>query len=258
MAALTSTRRLLLLLLMTLAAQAAHAWGTQGHRVVAELAWTQLTPQARDAANRLLALEPGATLASVSTWADDTRDEATRQWHFVNFPRGSCTYDPLRDCPDGQCVIAAIERQMAVLGSNAPDIQRLVALKYVVHLVADVHQPLHAGHADDRGGNLYQLQAFGNGSNLHAVWDTGLLRERNETVKALVRRLQALPASTLAQDLDLSSAARASCQIVDKHSFYPPRNLPDDYATHFAPILDQQLALAAARLAGWLNRVLHH
>ena len=145
---------------------------------------------------------------------------------------------------------------MAVLTSNASDAQRLVALKYVVHLVADVHQPLHAGHADDRGGNRYQLQAFGNGSNLHALWDSGLLHERRETAKALVHRLQTLPASPQAQDLDLSHAARASCQILEMPGFYPPHRLPGDYATHFAPLLDQQLTLAAARLAGWLNRAL--
>ncbi len=249
-------QRGLLVLLLALVAQAAHAWGVLGHRVVAELAWAQMTPPARAAASRLLALEPGATLASVASWADENRDDTTRPWHFVNFPRGTCTYDAARDCPDGQCVIAAIERQMAVLASNAGDAQRLVALKFVVHLVADVHQPLHAGHADDRGGNRYQLQAFGSGTNLHALWDSGLLRERNDTAKALVHKLQSLPSSTLAHDLDLTHAARESCSIVDKPGFYPPHILPDDYATRFSPLLDRQLELAAARLAGWLNRAL--
>ncbi len=243
-------------LLLVLVLPAAHAWGVLGHRVVAELAWEQLTPPARAAASRLLALEPGATLASVASWADNNRDDATRRWHFVNFPRGTCSYDPVRDCPDGQCVIAATERQMAVLRSNASDAQKLVALKYVVHLVADVHQPLHAGHADDRGGNRYQLQAFGSGSNLHALWDSGMLRERNESTKVLVHTLKALPASELAQDLDLTHAARESCQIVDMDGFYPPHSLPDDYNPRFTPMLEQQLVLAAARLAGLLNRLL--
>lgn len=248
--------RRLLVVLLALMVQAAHAWGVDGHRVVAELAWAQLTPPVRAAAGRLLAQEPGATLVSVASWADDNRDDATRPWHFVNFPRGTCSYDPLRDCPDGQCVIGAIERHMDVLASDAPDAQRLVALKYVVHLVADLHQPLHAGHADDRGGNRYQVQAFGSGTNLHALWDTGLLRERNQTTRMLVHTLKTLPTPAQAQNLDLADAARESCQIVAMPGFYPPRNLPDDYAARFAPVLDRQLVLAAARLAGWLNRVL--
>src|SRR5690606_34342037 len=74
----------LLLALLALAIQSAHAWGHAGHRIVAELAWAQLTPQARAGVNRLLALEPGASLASAASWADESRDDATRTWHFVN------------------------------------------------------------------------------------------------------------------------------------------------------------------------------
>lgn len=249
--------RCLLIVLLALHVQAVHGWGNAGHRIVADLAWTQLTPQARVAVNRLLALEPGATLASVSTWADDTRDDTTRRWHFVNFPEGACRYDPARDCPDGQCVVAAGDRQIAVLGdSTAPDAQRLQALKYVVHLVADVHQPLHAGHFEDRGGNRYQLQAFGEGTNLHALWDSGLLHRHRISAAALAGARTALPESVTAADLDLIHAAQESCRIVAMPGFYPPHKLPADYAARFVPILEQRLLLAAARLAGWLNRVL--
>lgn len=247
--------RIVLGMFLLLHLPAGLAWGVLGHRVVAELAWEQLSPTARAAASRLLALEPGATLASVANWADVNRDDATRSWHFVNFSAGTCSYEPSRDCPDGQCVVAATAQQLAVLASDASDAQKLIALKYVVHLVADLHQPLHAGHADDRGGNRYQLQAFGSGTNLHALWDSGLLRERGDSTKLLVHMLKMLPDAALAQDLDLTHAARESCQIVDMPGFYPPHNLPDNYAVRFNPILDRQLALAGARLAGLLNRL---
>jgi hypothetical protein len=72
--------------------------------------------------------------------------------------------------------LALIERQRLVLTSSAPDAERLKALKYIVHFVGDVHQPLHAGYADDKGGNTYQVQAFGRGTNLHALWDTGIIQ----------------------------------------------------------------------------------
>lgn len=72
-----------------------------------------------------------------------------------------------------------------MLGSAAPDEQRLNALKYLVHFVADVHQPLQAGYQDDCGGNQYQLQAFMRGSNLHAVWDSGLIKYLNEDADAM-------------------------------------------------------------------------
>ena len=73
--------------------------------------------------------------------------------------------------------------------SLAPDEQRLKAMKYLVHLVGDVHQPLHAAYLDDKGGNTYQLQAFMRGSNLHAAWDTGLIRSQNEDAYAMAARL---------------------------------------------------------------------
>lgn len=76
-------------------------------------------------------------------------------WHYVNFTRGDCAYDESRDCPDGYCVVGSIKRQLQVLASNAPDDRRLTALKYVVHFVGDVRQPLHAGFLDDKGGNKY-------------------------------------------------------------------------------------------------------
>ena len=133
------------------AASSAVTWGTDGHQTVALIAEARLTPAARKEVLRLLALEPGATLASISTYADENRTRGTAPWHYVNLPRESCTYRPERDCPNGQCIVAAIDHQAQILASKAPDAQRLLALKYVVHFVADIYQPLHAGFADDKG-----------------------------------------------------------------------------------------------------------
>ncbi|PTT92483.1 endonuclease, partial [Pelomonas sp. HMWF004] len=138
-------------------ASLAHAWGAEGHRLIAELAQDQLTPAARAQVARILEQEPGATMASISTWADEVRSRETAAWHYVNPPEGSCSYEPARDCPGGDCVVEAINAQAAILKSKAPDAVRLSALKWVVHLVGDVHQPLHAGFKGDKGGNLYQV-----------------------------------------------------------------------------------------------------
>lgn len=131
----------------------AHAWGSEGHQVIAIIAQAQLTPRAKAEVDRLLAIEPGETFASISTWADEHRNPATAPWHYINFPRGDCVYNERRDCPDGRCVVVAIKRQVEVLGSSAKDEKKLTALKYLVHFVGDVHQPLHVGFQDDRGGN---------------------------------------------------------------------------------------------------------
>ena len=242
-------------LLTVLLATNVFAWGKEGHQVVAGLAETQLSAKARTEVDRLLALEPGATLQSISTWPDEHRNSATGPWHYVNFPRDTCTYDASRDCPDGNCVVGVIGKQLEILASKAPDETRLKALKYVVHFVADVHQPLHAGYADDKGGNTYQLQAFGKGSNLHALWDSGLIKSLNEDIDALTKRLVGLRSAANAADLDVVQAAEESCKIVGGAGFYPSRKVGQDYVERFTPVVEQRLATAGARLAGLLNRV---
>lgn len=247
--------RVVATLILALCALNCQAWGTQGHQIIASLASVQLTPKARQEVDRLLALEPGETLASISTWADEHRNPASAPWHYVNFPKDSCNYDPERDCPDGKCVVDAIAKQMEILSSGTSDDKRLTALKYVVHLVADVHQPLHAGYLEDRGGNTYQLQAFMRGSNLHALWDTGLIKNLNEDVDVTTKRL--LTGGPLPQSAHLSivRAAEESCRIVGTPGFYPDRKVGLDYIEQFTPTLERRLSLAGTRLAGILNRI---
>lgn len=244
------------ILVATMFPRGASAWGQQGHHLVAGLAQSQLTPKARLEVARLLALEPGATLMSISTWADEHRSPATAAWHYVNFPRSSCAYDAARDCPGGQCVVGAIERQFDILKSATHDESRLLALKYLAHLVGDVHQPLHAGFGDDRGGNSYQLQAFGRGTNLHALWDTGLLSHRGDDLPAALARLSRMPLDDAVRRSAAASAAEESCRIVSAPDFYPGRAITDEYIARYMPVMDRQLVLAGARLAELLNRAL--
>jgi hypothetical protein len=231
------------------------AWGTEGHQVIAMIAQGELTSKAKATVDRLLTSEPGQTLASISTWADEHRSPQTASWHYVNFPRGQCAYDPNRDCPDGHCVVGAIKKQLEALGSEASDGKKLTALKYVVHFVGDVHQPLHAGFLDDKGGNKYQLQAFLKGSNLHAVWDSGLIKNLDESAEALASRIQKLNAGLPVANLDPVNAAEESCKIVSLKGFYPDRLVEVPYIERYTPVMERRLASAGARLAGMLNAV---
>jgi nuclease S1 len=247
---------LALLCMVPLFWQYAFAWGEDGHRIIATLADAQLTPAARKEVARLLALEPGQTLASISTWADQHRNPATAPWHYVNFPGGECHYQPERDCPDGKCVVGAIDLQMEVLRTSGDDEKKLTALKYLVHFIGDIHQPLHAGFGDDRGGNRYQLQAFMRGSNLHAVWDSGLikaLQQNNEMIaKGLLIRALPNPQSAFTA----AGAAEESCGVVSQPGFYPDRVVTPAYVDRYTPVMLYQLALAGSRLAQVLNRIL--
>jgi len=235
----------------------ANAWGSEGHHLIAEIAETQLTAAAKAEVNRLLALEPGSNLASISTWADEYRAPPTAAWHYVNLPReGNCRYEPEQSCVNGSCVVGAIERQTAVLASNAPDEARLKALKHVVHFVADVHQPLHASFADDKGGNTYQVLAFGRGTNLHAVWDTALISHWPGGESAL---RAAVGAEKLTVDASFVPGkwTEESCLVVSADGFYPTgHKLDDAYGQRWGATLVQRMAAASRRLAAVLNQSL--
>lgn len=241
---------------ITVSPALALAWGADGHRLVAELAEAQLSAAAKAEAGRLLSQEPGATLASVSTWADEVRRPATAPWHYVNLPESECTYRRERDCPDGRCVVEAIAAQLAILKSSAADAERLVALKWVIHLVGDIHQPLHVGLASDKGGNLFQVRTSGRGSNLHAVWDGELIRRRAGGLSRLLQDAAAVSPNGV-RTTDPSQWANESCTVRSAAGFYPDGRVAGPaYAEQWDGALVAQLALAGRRLAEVLNGAL--
>lgn len=230
-------------LLLLASTKLAFAWGSEGHRLVAEAAQVRLSARAQMEVQKLLALEPGATLASISTWADEIRSPATAPWHYLNFPRGDCHYDPAKVCEDGNCAVAAIERQTAVLASKAPDSQRLEALKWVVHLAGDLHQPLHGGFADDRGGNRFQLERFGKGTNLHAMWDSGLIKQVDGGREEV---LSAMEASHPAVGGNPALWAEESVWIASAEGFYPASHrLSAGYFRRWSGVMFERMEQAA-------------
>jgi hypothetical protein len=249
-----------------LCAPAAHAWGPEGHRIVAELAQRHLDDAARTQVERLLAPEHTDRLADVATWADDLQDDpvhqalwqATRRQHYINFRDRSCAYRPPRDCPDGRCVVGALQHYVAVLGDRSQsDATRREALKFVVHFVGDVHQPLHAGYRDDKGGNTFQVQFQGKGSNLHRVWDSGLLRSRGLDWRAYAGQLDARGPLALPPSASAPYAAWAaeSCRL--SAEVYPRGHVIDAaYVAAQRPLAERRLRVAGQRLAALLNRTL--
>jgi len=178
-------------------APTAEAWGCRGHETVAALAEKHLTPQAKQALLALLTANPidpqlkrycGQTgldtFVDSSTWADDERgrEPATAPWHFIDIPLGVTQGPAQKFCGAGGCVLQAITDQLAILkDKNAPGPKRAAALRYIIHFVGDLHQPLHGSTNSDRGGNCVPVKYFGrnphdrNNSytpNLHHVWDT--------------------------------------------------------------------------------------
>jgi hypothetical protein len=189
------------LTLLALVAPSAQAWGCKGHQTVAFIAEKHLTPEARQIVDKLLAGNPidpqlkrwcgnAATdlMVDASTWPDDVRNERNNgPWHYIDIPLGKHSGSLAGFCGKEGCVPRAIEQQRAILKDKSADPgKRAEALRYLIHFVGDMHQPLHAANNADKGGNCVAVTYFHHGPlpnpvhperdeyapNLHQVWDT--------------------------------------------------------------------------------------
>lgn len=177
------------------------AWGGEGHQIVALIAEAHLTLEANEGIRQLLGGDVFISDAEVASWADQIRRErgrpSTSSWHYVNVPLEAAGYDARRDSPKTTDIIEATASQVAAISDTTlPTDERAEALKFVVHFIGDMHQPLHCADRGDRGGNstpVYLLKAEGKPSNLHTVWDTLLLKtiKRGERVAPYADRLNA-------------------------------------------------------------------
>ena len=262
------------------------AFGSFGHRTIAELAQTRLTPSAHAQVVELLKVAPRPSLVELSTWPDELRDDPnaqeaaklTARWHYMNFPKGDCSLSIVRACPDGNCLVPRLNEQIALLGNRQlPPAKRAEALGFVVHLFGDLHQPLHLGYAVDKGGNDFQIslganaepviapsapgsgiQAARMGANLHSLWDTLIFDVPKLGLAAEASQISALTLpSNAAREFNVELIARESCRIVQARDFYPTKHLISSaYLAQMRPRAQLRIALAGVRLAALLNRTL--
>lgn len=252
------------------------AWGPKGHAIVADIASSRLTSQTR--ANLKLLLGNGS-LASIASWADDVRKQRDESfgWHFVDIPKDAAGFSDERDCfrpqdkhKDAQtdhrnCVVDRIQMFAQVLGSeNSGREERLEALKWIVHFVADIHQPLHAVE-EARGGNDIKLPVFGSEKcgdypcNLHWVWDSILLEHTGYSepeyvgrVKKLIRTGQ-LERKAGGGPVDWANESHLQArQILDRRA----TAIDERYYDAYIALVDEKLALGGLRLATLLNDTL--
>jgi hypothetical protein len=273
---------------LLLAASAALAWGPQGHRTIGAIADRLLTPQAQATVLQLLEDDRDkfgnpsgrTTLEAVSEWADELHGTAAARptWHYDDVPICG-SEEKARYCPDGQCNTEQLKRLIGVLGdARAPARERNEALKWVVHLVGDIHQPLHAADNDDRGGNLVPVVLEGvrtrGRDNLHRAWDGDLvqlaLNSRNRQQPP--RDIDALTAAAASLEREVGqgtpdSWARESNNLARNVAYHYPgfacNRLPAGVVVLDAAYLDdaelvvrERLLLAGARLANLLNETL--
>jgi hypothetical protein len=236
--------------------------------VIGHTATGLLTPGTRARLEEILAYTQSENTAGsidlACNWPDAVRTQEGWKWsaplHYVNIPRYSQHYERERDCPDGLCVTEGILRYAneLTLPGLEPE-QRWQAFAFLCHLVADLHQPLHAGFRDDRGGNLVDIEYRGETWNLHQFWDSVLIRERLGDEQVMVTELQNSvngPPPAGWNPASVVSWTEESHRIARESAYPSQEPVSEPFAERSWIIIQQQFGSAAIRLALILNTVL--
>lgn len=244
-------------ILILFAATHAFGWGATGHRATGYIAEQYLTAKTKKKLATILGQE---SLAMVSTWMDEIRSDSTYDyaitWHWTTIPDGK-KYDDVAANPDGK-VVDMIQKFITDLkGKKLSKKQEVETLKMLVHLVGDIHQPLHVGKPGDRGGNDVKLKWFRNDTNLHSVWDSGMIDDTRLSYTEL--------ATSLGKPDNLTVKKWQSASVRDwahESMTYRPQvydigngNLSYQYGYKYFSIAKQRMLQAGVRLAGVLNSI---
>lgn len=241
----------------------AHAWGQLGHRIVGQIAADNI--DGRTAAHIALILSQGETLAEAATYPDEQKSDPSEYWqktsypwHWVTVPEGEHYHDV--GAPEEGDAYTALQTFTATLRDpKASREDKALALRFVVHIVGDLHQPLHNGNGTDRGGNQFKLKWFGDDTNLHSVWDTALIEGNGLSFTEYSDRLEghmtdqdkivwwdARPETWMAESIEL------------RDQIYPEGDTPSIgyfYQWKWRPVAEHRLSQGGIRLAAYLDWV---
>ena len=254
-------RKIALLVAVALAASQptpALAWGKTGHRVTGAIADHYLSQRTRAGVEAILGNE---TLAEASIWPDFMRADASpfwqrtaNPWHYVTVPTGH-SYLDVGAPPEGDAVTALAHFASIVRDQKASLSDRQLALRFIIHLVGDLHQPLHAGNGTDRGGNDVAVTFFGQPTNLHAVWDSGMIDQEQLSFTETANWLNARITPELAAQWNNPNPQvwiAESTKLRDQ--IYPTSPaITSPYVFKHKAQLDLRLEQGGVRLAAYLN-----
>lgn len=247
--------------LISLSALSAFAWGQKGHDTTAFIAENHLTPAAKAAVEQLL---DGKSMVYYANWLDNASNTPeyaySKTWHYKNIDQG-IDYDkaPLLESGD---IVRAIDQQASVLlNDNASREERQLALKMVIHLLGDIHQPMHMGHKSDLGGNRWPVKYFGRDSNLHSVWDSSLPESAHKwgytEWQQQIDRVSEEEENEILNDGNPYKWGEETYNICKQVYANTPEDykISYDYVAVWTPVIERQLLKGGLRLADLLNSI---
>lgn len=243
------------------------AWGREGHKVIAEIAEHYMNAKARKEVRSLLAVIHQKSIADIASWADEYRRShpETGRWHYVDIPLNATHFDSAQYCKDGGCVVYSILRfEKELANKHLSAAERAKALKFVVHFVGDITQPLHCADNHDKGGNEVKVTFFGHPFNLHRVWDYGIIEHTGLDARQysdyLIKKYH--PDYAQRERIDRGTTIDWAMESHKEAVRYAYGDKPADnklgerYYNECLPVVNHQLFIAGVRLANVLNRIL--
>lgn len=236
------------------------AYGQNGHRVVGQIAEWHLTPTAKEA---VLGLLSGDLLPEVTTWADEMRsnpDKAWRargKWHYISLETMD-EFKPQDYNGEVKDIYTAIRKSIDVLRDPAsPSQQKEFYLRFLTHLIGDLHMPLHVGRAEDRGGNTIKVKFFGKEMNLHSLWDTHLIENQNLSFTEFATFINTTDTNEVSNMLSSQPRDWVGETFALRSAVYDIKDgdFSYNYVYEHMPTAKQQLLKAGVRLAGVLNAI---
>lgn len=255
-----TTTALLFVCLSLLCCGSVQAWGPSGHRIVGQIAEQHLTERAVAAVKEILGDQ---SLADVATWADEIREDRpeTGPWHYLN-PSPRSRRVTMADSPkEGSVLSCIVDHSRLLRDRRSTAMQKNEALRFVVHMVGDIHQPMHVSRAEDKGGNTIEVVLDGETTNLHRAWDSGIMDLRKRSWTEIAEVLQAEITEEQVKDwsgkADPTLWATESFEHAMGFAYKIPSDgvLDDAYIDQAQNILDERLKMGGIRLAALLNQI---
>lgn len=243
---------LLLLSFLLLATTSGFAWGHLGHSLIAEIAFQNLDAKTKQ---NVLKYLDGMTIEDASNWMDAMRSDKNynymKPYHYINFDKGASVTEL-----SGDNIINVLNKTIKDLdnikGLSNDEIR--TRLFYLFHLIGDLHQPLHVGYKDDKGGNNVQISFFGRGGNLHAMWDSDIIEYKNLTLADELKLNKFQPTElAIIKQIDVTEWAKGSRSFLKTAYNLNDGKISDVYVNAVYPIIQQQILKAGLRLASVLE-----